>query len=190
MIQQASGSLGGISTRHKLDYKRRQALRVLDSSLDFSERSESAAGLSVDDVVETELEVEKLLWELFYVEREKKQQDPRADMDLKIAQPVFNESHPEHVIVADSLPPTVAPASPSFAGQEPPDVLAEVASVVDATPPADSLPVEPLVAENPVVIPRVANLIHRLSMSRDERRQHERERSWLEKCVFPNWLGD
>ena len=69
-------------------------------------------------------------------------------------------------------------------------MLAEVASVVDATPPADGLPVEPLVAENPVVIPRVANLIHRLSMSRDERRQHERERSWLEKCVFPNWLGD
>ena len=62
-------------------------------------------------MVETELEVEKLLWELFYVEREKKQQDPRADMDLKIAQPVFNESHPEQVIVADSLPPTVAPAS-------------------------------------------------------------------------------
>ena len=60
----------------------------------------------------------------------------------------------------------------------------------DTTPPADGLPVEPLVAENPVVIPRVANLIHRLSMSRDERRQHEPERSWLEKCVFPNWLGD
>eukprot|EP00435_Cladocopium_sp_Y103_P067824 s524_g30.t1 len=160
---------------HKLDYKRRQALRVLDSSLDFSEQSEGAAGLSVDDVVETELEVEKLLWELFYLEREKKRQDPRADMDLKIAQPVSNESHPAHDIAMDSLPPTVAPASPSFAGQEPPDVLAEVASVVDATPPPDGLPVEP-VAENPVVTPRVANLIHRLSMSRDERRQHERER--------------
>lgn len=160
---------------HKLDYKRRQALRVLDSSLDFGEKNESAAGLSVDDVVETELEVEKLLWELFYLEREKKQQEPRADMDLKIAQPVSNETHPAHDIVMDSRPPTVAPASPSFAGQ-PPDVLAEAASVVDGTPPADGLPVEPLVAENPVVTPKVANLIHRLSMSRDERRQHERER--------------
>ena len=173
-----------------MDYKRRQALRILDSSLDFGERGDSAAALSVDDVVETELEVEKLLWELFYVEREKKQdqQDRWADMDLKIAQPVSNESRPAHDIVMDSLPPTVAPASPSFAGQ-PPDVLAEVASVVDATPPADGLPMEP-VAENPAVTPRVANLIHRLSMSRDERRQHERERSWLEKCVFPNWLRD
>lgn len=120
----------------------------------------STTPLSVDEIVDEELEAEKLLWKLFEAER------PHSDVKMPLIR--VDDDRP-HEIVVESLPPTVAPASPSFAVEEPailqPDELNEVVEVRSGG------------MEGEAMSPRRQNLIKRLSMLRDERRQHERDRT-------------
>ncbi len=119
----------------------------------------STTPLSVDEIVDEELEAEKLLWKLFEAER--------RQSDVKMPLTKVDDDRP-HEIVVESLPPTVAPASPSFAVEPAmlqPDELNEVVEV-----PSGGM-------EGEAMSPRRQNLIKRLSMLRDERRQHERDRT-------------
>ena len=118
----------------------------------------STTPLSVDEIVDEELEAEKLLWKLFEAER------PHSDVKMPLQR--VDDDRP-HEIVVESLPPTVAPASPSFAVEELAILQPELNEVVEVRGGM----------EGEAMSPRRQNLIKRLSMLRDERRQHERDRT-------------
>ncbi|CAE8626072.1 unnamed protein product [Polarella glacialis] len=178
----------------KLSAKRRQAeqRRELMEKLSVEGASDSghpeASQASVDDIVDLELGVEELLWQLFQVEERRR----RAEEQLPTN---------SHQPLADA---PVPPFSASGSGMHNPDDASatfwqpSVPQTADdmheahfpATLPEESEDAEPPPAlrppPRPPLPPAVADLCERLAMPRDERRQLERERRGRGRSASPS----
>eukprot|EP00438_Fugacium_kawagutii_P020249 Skav232486 [mRNA] locus=scaffold2877:333516:335920:- [translate_table: standard] len=111
---------GPAAARQKLDHKWRKALRVLDSTSSLAP-SPTQSFHTVDDVVDAELETEKLLWQLFRKEHPKDPKD-RARMSWTVHLPLWPEL-PQPSSTAPEPPEPPEPAAVSgLPWKAPPEV--------------------------------------------------------------------
>ncbi|CAK8995494.1 unnamed protein product [Durusdinium trenchii] len=156
---------------HRVASKRRQALRILDSTTQLGgpRTGETATGESggakapaLETIIQAELEAESLLWDLYLAERGRERRT-EAMSDAIPSAPQRPDEPPK-----DEWPGQPSEV-PTFAPQ--PDLQNDPAdftwSVEHAQPGEAPLTGAPLA-------PRVAQLIQRLALSRDDRREYER----------------
>ena len=165
---------------HRIASKRRQTQDTVDMLMRISREQDShdASGRhSVDAIVDAELELEALVW-----------QKIKAEQMAQLALPVASPSPPRAEINSPHAFDTRASDSPSFAPCLPGD-LGELEHLDEPASPSrprhfsqagqsseaeEELQMEVKQAPS-AVTPKVANLIERLSLCRDARRQAERE---------------
>ena len=146
---------------HKLGLKRRQAARMADLMTSFKDNSRQQPEPPVDLINDAEQEAEGLLWQLFWAEAEASQ---AVHHD-----PVHRERPPDEQPVQRSEPPQTPDQM-----LRPEQVNLPVQSTHPATDAEDVLELADLRPNPGPVTPKLASLIERLALPRDERRRVER----------------